>query len=339
MRIEANYSLEKHNTFHLPVETRWFIEYDSEEELLSVLRDEYFRQSASLHIGSGSNLLFLNNYNGVILHSSIKGVDLAEETHNTVWLRIGAAQSWDDVVAYAVDKGWYGIENLSGIPGEAGAAAVQNIGAYGVELKDVVETVETRHQHSAGKHTFTNESCRYAYRHSRFKEEEGSAYIVTHITIRLSKIPRPVLHYAGLKEIMADGYGDSPRLPDIRNVILSVRKDKLPDPEIFGNAGSFFMNPVIPDGHFERLKELYPRIPFYRTANDVVKIPAGWLIEQCGFKGKSFGRVGVYEKQALVLINLGGASGQDIALLAERIREAVAGRFGIGLTPEVKYIG
>ncbi|MDR2811049.1 MAG: UDP-N-acetylmuramate dehydrogenase [Tannerellaceae bacterium] len=339
MKIKENYSLERHNTFRLPVETRWFIEYDNEEELLRILHDEYFRESASVHIGSGSNLLFLNDYNGMILHSSIKGIDLTEETRDTVRLRIGAAERWDDVVAYAVSKGWYGIENLSGIPGETGAAAVQNIGAYGVELKDVVETVEAYHQHSSQKHTFTKEACRYAYRHSRFKEDDGSLYIVTHICIRLSKIPHLVLHYGNLKEIIISQYATLPHLSDVRNVILSVRKDKLPDPEQFGNAGSFFMNPLISAEHVEALKVQYPQMPFFRTEEGDVKIPAGWLIEQCGFKGKSFDRVGVYDKQALVLINLGGATGQDIALVAERIRTAVAERFRIELIPEVKYIG
>ncbi|MDR1937507.1 MAG: UDP-N-acetylmuramate dehydrogenase [Tannerellaceae bacterium] len=332
MKIEENYSLEKHNSFRLPVKTRWFMEYGNEEELLRILRDEYFGECASVHIGSGSNLLFLSDYDGIILHSSIKGIDLVEETGDAVVLRIGAAELWDGVVSYAVAKGWYGIENLSGIPGESGAAAIQNIGAYGVEIKDVVEAVEAYHQQSMDKHIFPKEACRYAYRSSRFKEEDGT-YVVTHIRIRLGKTPRFVLHYGNLKERVSP----SPSLPEVRRVILSVRREKLPDPEQFGNAGSFFMNPLIPAGHFEALKAQYPGIPSFRV-DGKVKIPAGWLIEQCGFKGKSHGEVGVYEKQALVLINLGHATGQDIALVAESIRTAVAERFRIELIPEVKYV-
>jgi UDP-N-acetylmuramate dehydrogenase len=338
MRIEEHYSLEKHNTFHLPVKTRWFMEYADEEELVRILRDEYFRECAYTHIGSGSNLLFLDDYNGIVLHSAIKGISLAEETDETVVLRIGAAEEWDDVVDYAVSKGWYGIENLSGIPGECGAAAVQNIGAYGVEIKDVIETVEAFHTNTCEKTVFTKEACRYAYRRSRFKEETDEAYIVTHIGIRLAKHARFSLHYAGLKEQIVARYPEI-SLSNLRETLLAIRKEKLPDPAQFGNAGSFFMNPVIAAAHFDALKAKYPAIPFFAAEDGKRKIPAGWLIEQCGFKGKAQGEVAVYEKQALVLINLGNASGQDIALFAENIRAVVAERFHIELTPEVKYIG
>ena len=200
MRIEENYSLEKHNTFHLPVKARWFMEYTNEEELGRIFRDEYFQECLSLHIGSGSNLLFINDFNGVILHSQIKGISVAKETDDSVLLRIGAAEKWDDVVAYAVSKGWGGIENLSGIPGEVGAAAVQNIGAYGTEIKDVVETVETYNQLSFEKRMFTNEECLYSYRDSFFKNEHNDPHIVTYVNIRLSKKPRFSVNYGNLKE-------------------------------------------------------------------------------------------------------------------------------------------
>jgi UDP-N-acetylmuramate dehydrogenase len=338
MRIEEHYSLEKHNTFRLPVKTRWFVEYSDEDELLRILRDEYFMESAYTHIGSGSNLLFLNDYNGVILHSAIKGITLANETAETVVLRIGAAEEWDSVVDYAVSQGWYGIENLSGIPGECGAAAVQNIGAYGVEIKDVIESVEAYHTNTREKSVFTKEACRYAYRHSRFKEDADSPYIVTHVCIRLSKVRRFSLGYSGLQEQLLARYAET-TLPNLRETILAVRREKLPDPEQFGNAGSFFTNPIITAEHFEALKAQYPDVPSFPADNGKRKIPAGWLIEQCGLKGKSQGEVAVYEKQALVLINLGNATGHDVALFAENIRAIVAARFHITLTPEVKYIG
>lgn len=337
MRIEENYSLEKHNTFHLPVKTRWYMEYENEEELGRILRDEYFQECTSLHIGSGSNLLFLNDYNGIILHSVIKGMTITEETDDYVCLRVGAAELWDDVVAYAVSKGWGGIENLSYIPGEAGAAAIQNIGAYGVEIKDVIYNVETYNRLTFEPRVFTNEECRYGYRNSYFKNEHNDPCFVTYITLRLNKKPQFSVSYKGLSEELA--HYPELTLPIVREAVIAVRKRKLPDPEEIGNAGSFFMNPVIAAEHFNKLKEQYPLIPSYPAVDGKVKVPAGWLIEQCGFKGKAHGQVGVYEKQALVLVNLGDAQGYEIAMVAESIRTAVADRFGIEIIPEVKYVG
>lgn len=337
MRIEENYSLERHNTFHLPVKTRWFMEYANEEELERILRDEYFQECLSLHIGEGSNLLFINDFNGIVLHSQIKGISVAKETDDSILLRVGAAERWDDVVAYAVSKGWGGIENLSLIPGEAGAAAVQNIGAYGTEIKDVVETVEAYNQLSFEKRIFTREECLYDYRKSFFKNEHNDPYIVTYINLRLNKHPQFALNYGNLKEELAGCTEIT--LQVVRDAVIAIRRRKLPDPEVLGNAGSFFMNPVIPMAHYEKLKEQYPEMPSYPAGEGKMKIPAGWLIEQCGFKGKAHGPVGVYEKQALVLVNLGGAQGNEIALVAESIRTAVRERFGIEIMPEVKYVG
>lgn len=337
MRIEENFSLVNYNTFRLPVKTRWFMEYGNEEELERILHDEYFQECISLHIGSGSNLLFIDDYPGIILHSTIKGITVAEETDDTVVLRIGAAEIWDDVVAYTVAKGWGGIENLSHIPGESGAAAIQNIGAYGVEIKDVIETVEAYNRFTFKKKVFTNEACQYAYRSSYFKNEHNEPHIITHITIRLQKQPSFSLTYGNLKEVLSGCPEITPA--DVRNAVISIRNRKLPDPAEIGNAGSFFMNPVISGQHFKILKEHYPDIPSYPGADNTVKVPAGWLIEQCGFKGKKEGEVGVYEKQALILVNLGHATGHEIALFAETIRTAVANRFNIELTPEVKYVG
>jgi UDP-N-acetylmuramate dehydrogenase len=336
MRIEENYSLLAYNTFHLPVKARWFMEYENEEELGHILRDEYFQECISLHIGCGSNLLFINDYRGIILHSQIKGIQLIEEDEDTVLLRIGAAEIWDDVVAHAVSKSWGGIENLSGIPGEAGAAAIQNIGAYGVEIKDVIERVETYNQLSFGKRTFTKEECQYDYRYSFFKNEHNEPHIVTHILIRLNKKPAYMLQYGKLKETLANYPAIS--LAHIREAVIAIRKEKLPDPEVIGNAGSFFTNPLISQQHFDKLKVPYPAMPSYPASNNRIKIPAAWLIEQCGFKGKSHGQVGVYDKHALVLTNSGDANGHEIALVAESIRSAVKERFDIELFPEVKYI-
>lgn len=337
MKIEENFSLLKHNTFHIPARTRWFMEYESEDELKKILTDEYFQECRSLHIGSGSNLLFINDFNGIILHSAIKGIEVIEDSSDSVLLRVGAAEIWDDVVSYAVDHGWGGIENLSLIPGETGAAAVQNIGAYGSEIKDVIESVEAFNQLSFEKKIFSNSECDYKYRRSYFKNEHNDPYIVTYVNLRLHKDVLPNIEYGNLKEELASK-GDDLTLNDIREAVCAVRRRKLPDPQELGNAGSFFMNPIIEKGVFENLKTQFPSMPFYMAEEDRIKVPAGWLIEQCGFKGKNHGEVGVYEKQALVIVNRGDAKGFEIALMAESIRMAVKDKFGIDIVPEVKYI-
>lgn len=311
------------------------MEYENEEELSRILRDEYFRESPSLHIGQGSNLLFTADFNGIIYHSAIKGISLAEDAPGSVLLRAGAAEHWDDVVAYATSNGWGGIENLSHIPGETGAAAVQNIGAYGVEIKDVVETVEAYNQFTSEKHIFTNEACTYSYRHSFFKETGHDPYIVTHVNLRLQKNPAYRLDYGNLQEALKDR---EPSLQMIRDAVIGIRHHKLPDPGELGNAGSFFMNPIVSGPSFNELKERYPLIPSYPLPDGRVKVPAGWLIEQCGFKGKRDGNAGIYEKQALIIVNHGGATGDEIAAFAETVRRAVNKKFGILLVPEVKYV-
>ncbi len=340
MKIEENFSLLNYNTFHLPVKTRWFMEYDSEEELERILHDEYFQECRTLPIGCGSNLLFINNFDGIVFHSLIKGMEITKETDDAVYLRIGAGELWDDVAAYAVSNNWGGIENLSYIPGETGAAAVQNIGAYGVELKDVIDTVEAYNQLSFEKSSFTKEECLYGYRSSRFKSEIDDPYkdpyIVTYVTIKLTKKPVYTLHYGELKKRF-EGQQDI-SLQEIRDAVIQIRKEKLPDPAEWGNAGSFFMNPTVEPEQYALLKQQYPDIPAYDTEDGKKKLAAGWLIEQCGFKGKTIGKVKVHDKQALVLINLGEADGHAIGDVADDIHTAVKEQFGVLLIPEVKYI-
>ena len=338
MRIEENFALEKYNTFHLPVKTRWFMEYETEEELTRILQDEYFQECYSMHIGGGSNLLFINDFNGIVLHSKIQGITVTEETDESVSVRVGAGEQWDDVVAYATSKGWGGIENLSLIPGETGGAAVQNIGAYGVELKDVVVSVEAYNQLSFEKRLFTNQECHYGYRSSFFKNEHNDPYIITAVVLKLTKNPTEFcLDYGNLKAELSDTEAITPE--KVRQAVIAMRRRKLPDPSELGNAGSFFTNPIIEEEQFRKLKEQYPDMPSYPEADGRIKIPAGWLIEKCGFKGQQHGEVGIYEKQALVIVNLGEARGHEIALVAESIRTAVNEQFGIELMPEVKYVG
>ena len=335
MKIEQNYSIEKHNTFHIPVKTRWFVEYDDEIELKILLKDEYFQEFTPLHIGEGSNLLFINDFNGIIFHSHIIGMAEVDDSPESVLLRIGAAEHWDNVVTYAVLRGWGGIENLSHIPGEAGAAAVQNIGAYGVEIKDVIETVEAYNQLTYEKRIFTNEECNFGYRHSYFKETDHDPYIITNIYLRLQKQPVFNLDYGNLVETL-DGCKISLRA--VRNAIIKIRQTKLPDPSKLGNAGSFFMNPYVCVAHYEELLKKYPNIPSYPVNEKVVKIPAAWLIEQCKLKGKTIGGAAVHDKQPLVIINKGTATADDIASLSSLVCDTVKEKFGIELNREVLFV-
>jgi UDP-N-acetylmuramate dehydrogenase len=253
-----------------------------------------------------------------------------------VLLEVGSGVIWDDLVAYAVSNGWGGAENLSLIPGETGAAAVQNIGAYGAEICDIVEGVHSMEITSGSKKYFTTSECKYGYRESVFKNELKGKYIITSVLLRLQKKPLFKLDYSHLKEEVLRS-GDI-TLENIRKTIIEIRSSKLPDPAILGNAGSFFMNPVIPISLFEEMKSKFPSVPSYPIDEHTKKVPAGWLIEQSGWKGKSLGNAGVHKNQALVLVNLGGATGEEIKNLSDVIRQDVFQQFGVELTPEVNFI-
>jgi len=336
MKISQHASLLPYNTFGIDVKTDYFIEYDSATDLQSVLNSEIVRNNRTLHIGAGSNLLFMNDYKGVVLHSEIQFIKKIKEDTNSVILEVGSSVNWDDFVGYCVDNGWGGVENLSLIPGEVGASAVQNIGAYGVEVQEVIIEVNAVNVETSGLRSFTNEECRYGYRDSIFKKEFKGKYIITSVLFRLQKQPVLRLHYQNLEEaVLKDG---ELNLKNIRNTIIHIRESKLPDPKITGNAGSFFMNPIIPKEQFQSLQALYPQIPHYFDTETSEKVPAGWLIDQCGWKGKRIGNAGVHDKQALVLVNLGGATGAEIVYLAEQIQKSVRQKFGIELKPEVNYI-
>ena len=337
MEIRKNYSLLPHNTFGMDVKASLFIEYDSVEELKTVLRDYPLADGAWLHIGGGSNLLFSNDYEGIILHSGIKGYEILKEDDDEVIVRVGAGENWDEFVAYTVAQGWYGAENLSLIPGEVGASAVQNIGAYGVEAKDLIVQVETVEVATGQERVFENSECGYAYRESVFKLSLKHQYMVTKVSYRLKKTPYYHLDYGNVR-LELEKRGCVLTLENVRNTIIDIRKAKLPDPEVQGNAGSFFMNPVIPRVQFETLLAQYPEMPHYEVDTERVKIPAAWMIDQCGWKGKQLGRAGVHHKQALVLVNCGGATGDEIIRLSEEIQKSVLGKFGISILPEVNFI-
>lgn len=332
-----DYSLASRHTFGMDVKTALFAEYESTTELRTLLAERRHLPAPLLHIGGGSNLLFRSDYAGTILHSAIRGLEVTDEDADGVTVRVGAGEVWDDFVAYAVKHGWHGAENLSLIPGEVGASAVQNIGAYGAEAKDLIVTVETMEMETGREQTFRQEECRYAYRSSIFKQELKGKYAVTHVSYRLSKRPVFNLEYGNIrKELEAQGFATT--LENVRAVIIAVRRSKLPDPQMQGNAGSFFMNPVVPYAQYEQLKRQYPDMPHYQMDNGQVKIPAAWLIDRCGWKGKRAGHVGVHAKQALVLVNLGGATGNEVMALAEQIQESVWQQFGIRIIPEVNII-
>ena len=291
-----------------------------------------------LHIGAGSNLLFTKDFDGVVLHSRICFARALEEDAEGVNIEVGAGIVMDDLIAQVADMGLYGLENLSHIPGEVGASAVQNVGAYGVEAKDVIREVRAVAVESGEECVFSNADCRFGYRDSIFKNEWKGQYIITSVVFHLSKQPQPRLDYGNLRQALA---GKEPTPMNIREAVIAIRKQKLPEPEELGSAGSFFKNPIITHEHFQTILQQEHKteaeIPHFETG-DGIKIPAAWLIEQCGWKGMRQGGAQVYEKQPLVIVNTGNATAQDIITLAADITESIAQRFQITLHPEVNYI-
>ena len=333
MRDIKDYSLLAHNTFGIDARCRRFLEYETVEEAQQVAR--ILKDTPYIIIGGGSNLLLTKDFEGTVVHSAIKGI----ETQFDTLVRCGSGETWDDVVAWCISNGLYGAENLSLIPGEVGASAVQNIGAYGVEVKDLIVSVEVVEIATGTLHTFTNEDCQYGYRQSRFKQEWKNRYLVTHVTYRMTKDEgQGTTDYGNIRAELERRGLTNPTAAQLRQVIIDIRNAKLPDPKVTGNAGSFFMNPVVSREKFEQLLAEYPQMPHYYINKDCEKIPAGWMIDQCGWKGRSLGRAGVHDKQALVLVNLGGATGQEIVTLCQQIQHDVQEKFGIDIYPEVNIV-
>lgn len=332
---KKNYSLLKNNTFGIDVKCNEFVEYDSLEELKYLVKTIDFNNNV-LHIGGGSNLLFINDYNGTILHSAIVDIEHVEDTDDFSFIRVGAGLKMDDFVAYCVENDLFGAENLSYIPGEVGAAPVQNVGAYGVEATDIIDRVELIDIETADMETKNNAECQFGYRNSKFKNEWKNKYIVHHVVFRLRKNRSFNLNYGNLSKVLCNP--EDITLQKIRNTIIDIRKNKLPEPSEIGSAGSFFKNPVVEEQIFRRILSEYPEMPYYNVDNGMIKIPAGWLIEKCGLKGKKHKNAAVYEKQALILVNCGGATGSDVKELSEIVMKAVMDKFGISITPEVCFI-
>ncbi|MCQ2095482.1 MAG: UDP-N-acetylmuramate dehydrogenase [Bacteroidaceae bacterium] len=333
MRCYHDFSLRRFNTFGLDVKAENFVEYESDDDLkyiFKTLRTPY------LIIGRGSNMLFTHDYRGTVLHCGIRGIDVVGTD-----IVVGAGEVWDDFVAWTVSNGYPGVENLSLVPGEVGAAAVQNIGAYGVEAKDFIRWVEFVCLSNGETVRLGCEEAEYGYRQSIFKNSLKDKVAVTRVCFHLDTAFVPRLEYGGLRKYLTDSLGHdfeeglSPAA--VRGAVIDIRNSRLPDPTVLGNAGSFFMNPVVDRDVFLRIRKDYPFMPFYEQDGGV-KIPAGWMIEQCGWKGRYVGAVGVYERQALVLVNRGGAKGKDIVELSDAIRRDVKAMFGIEIHPEVRII-
>ncbi len=337
MKTFHDYSLKAHNTFGIEAQCSRFAEYEDKDELRKLLEEIRNSGCRFLHIGEGSNLLFTKDFDGLILHSAIKTWELLEKNGREVLLRVGAGVSWDDFVERSVACAYYGAENLSLIPGEVGACAVQNIGAYGVEIEQIIEAVHTLEVETGNERIFTHNEMQYAYRKSLLKGELKGQYIVTEVDFRLSGHFVPNLSYRGLAaELEAIGLSH-PSAEQVRDVIVRVRQNKLPAPKDLGSAGSFFMNPVVPKTEVESLLAQYPSMPHFEVGGSV-KIPAAWLIEQAGWKGRRVVNCGVYAKHALVLVNYGEASGADIVSLSESIICDVYEKFGIALVKEVEFV-
>ena len=333
MKDLKDYSLLRHNTFGIEARCHRFLEYDSVEEAKQVAA--ILRESSLPYIiiGGGSNLLLTRDFEGIVAHAAIKGIKIIGSR-----MFCGSGEVWDDVVAYAVSHQLYGAENLSLIPGDVGASAVQNIGAYGVEVKDLISEVEAVEIATGETHIFQNAECAYAYRQSRFKHEWRNRYLITHVTYQMQTVFEPHLDYGNIRAELERKGITVPTAQQLRQTIIDIRNAKLPDPQVMGNAGSFFMNPIVSREKYEQLAETYEGMPHYTVDDAHEKIPAGWMIDQCGWKGKSMGRAGVHDKQALVLVNRGGATGQEIVSLCKTIQHDVKDKFGIEIHPEVNII-
>ncbi|HCY00885.1 MAG TPA: UDP-N-acetylenolpyruvoylglucosamine reductase [Bacteroidales bacterium] len=334
--IFHNYSLKSLNTFGIDAKADHFIEAKSVDDLkkaIKWIKDNHFQWFV---LGGGSNVLFKDDYKGVVVKPAVLGIGDIAENEQYVSLKVGAGVDWDGLVDYAVNRGLGGIENLSLIPGSVGASPIQNIGAYGVEAKDTIERVEGIYIDTLKPFVLTNDECQFGYRDSIFKNELKGKVVVTHVIFRLSKAPKYAIHYGNLEEELKQ-YGQI-NIANIRKAVIAIRNSKLPDPKELGNAGSFFKNPVVDITLVEDLQGKFDRVPYYPVSNESVKLPAGWLIEQCGWKGKQIGKVGVHKMQALVLVNHGGCSGHDVIYLAHSIRESVMEKFNVTLEMEVNII-
>ena len=337
MEIKRQYDLTILNTFGVPSRAKFFAVVKSERDFQELWGTREFKENPKLILGGGSNILLTGDFAGLVILNQIKGMEILEEGEADVRIRAMSGEVWHDLVLFAVARGYWGIENLSLIPGSVGAAPMQNIGAYGAELKDTLESVEAFNLSSGKKVVFKCEDCAFGYRDSVFKNIFKSKYFITAVTIRLSKTEKKNISYKILKEYLAENKIEVKNSKDVSDAVTAIRKSKLPDPKIIGNAGSFFKNIFVTKKKIEELQKKYPDIVHF-LEGDKIKISSAWLIERAEFKGYREGDAGVHERQALVLVNHGNATGQDIRDLADKIIRSVEKKFGLTLVPEVNFV-
>lgn len=338
MKIYEDFKLLNYNTFGVESNSKYYIEISSEEALRNVSKLNHFKKNPVLILGGGSNILFTKNFDGLVISNKIRGREIIFQNSDYVYLKVGAGENWHDLVMYCVDKGWGGIENLSLIPGNTGTAPMQNIGAYGVEIKETFLELEAFEIKTGKTIKFLKSDCNFGYRESIFKNEKKNQYVILNITLKLNKKPEINISYGDVIKILEDNNIKNPTIKDVSNAIISIRKLKLPDPNKIGNCGSFFKNPIIEKNQLKIIQKKYPNIVYYKINESKVKIAAGWLIEKAGWKGKTFNNYGVHKNQALVLVNYGNAKGSEIYELSEKIIVDIYQKFQISLEREVNII-
>lgn len=337
MDIQKNISLLPFNTFHIDAKASYFLPLRTVTHIQSVLNDDHWSTTPKFILGGGSNVLFTRDFPGLVLKNELHGLHVLKETENNIWLKVAAGENWHALVMYCVELGYGGIENLALIPGTVGAAPMQNIGAYGVEIQSVFESLEAIELSTGTLKTFNRDECQFDYRNSIFKNEYKNQYLITSVTLKLDKKPKFNASYGAIQETLKAMHAE-PSIRSISEAVIQIRRNKLPDPNKIPNAGSFFKNPIIANDIFKGLQNLHPDIPHFSTDNQHIKIPAAWLIEQCGWKGKKVGKAGVHEHQALVIVNHSHAQGADLKKLADAIQQSVKDQFDILLMPEVNIV-
>ncbi|WP_435255068.1 UDP-N-acetylmuramate dehydrogenase [Tenacibaculum sp. A30] len=335
MNIQENIPLKEYNTFGINVNAKRFVSVTSVYQLQQLLKEE----KDIFLISGGSNMLLTKDIDTLVVHIDIKGISIDRENHNDIYITANAGENWHEFVLWCVSQGYGGLENLSLIPGNVGTCPIQNIGAYGVEVKDTISKVEAIEIETGKLVYFSAEECQFGYRNSIFKNEAKGKYVLTSVSFQLTKKNHNLnTSYGAIESELSSKDITNPTIKDISDAVIAIRQSKLPDPKEIGNSGSFFKNPIISKEHFEKLKTAFPNIPSYVVSDTEIKVPAGWLIEQSGFKGKRFGDYGVHEKQALVLVNYGGATGKEIYELAQKIQHTIKDTFDINLEIEVNII-
>ncbi|GAB3339993.1 UDP-N-acetylmuramate dehydrogenase [Marivirga atlantica] len=340
LQFSENISLKPYNTFGFEVKAKYLIEINQVDQLKALIKSELWIENKHLILGGGSNILLQRNFDGLIVLNKLLGINVLQQDDSSLIVRAGGGENWHEFVQYCIAKNWGGVENLSLIPGTVGAAPMQNIGAYGVEIKDVFHSLEAFNLKSGEVETFTADDCKFGYRESVFKHELKDQYLIVAVQFKLSKpnAHQLKLDYGIIKQTLAEKNITEPSIQDISEAVIQIRQSKLPDPKQIGNSGSFFKNPIINKQQFEELLKEYPSLPAYRISDEEMKVAAGWLIEQAGWKGYDENGVGVHDKQALVLVNKGNGSGEAIAELARKIQDSVYSKFRIQLNPEVNFV-